>query len=453
MSGGTPRAFLRELETSGALAPVARPVAPGRDLAAVAFAAYDRLGKATMFGSIEGFPGWRAAGHLLADRAQWACAFGEPAAGLLPALRPRLAGTLAAAWIRPEEAPLSPADGSAGLRTIPVPLMAEHDAGPQLTAVAVVRHPDGAGETVGLARLQVCGDDQLLWHDMPPALAAMHRTCRQAGAPMPVSFAIGAPPALYLAAAVASGRRQTDLGLAGALGQTPIRVMPAGKAAAPADSEYVVVGDVLAETDAAPLSNVLDTCGAPQTTHVVRSAALYRRRDPIHWSVAPAGLMALATELLVWEHIRNIEGGLDVRDVCCLPCAGALVAVIKLRPRVQGQAKTALLGSLAGPAYWVKLVIGVDEDIDSGSLRDVLWSVASRTHARDDVGVVDGVRMLHADPSAAFLDGDPSGERVGSRWYIDSTMPAVSQPERRATFQRAIPRNFARVNLADYARR
>jgi hypothetical protein len=62
--------------------------------------------------------------------------------------------------------------------------------------------------------------------------------------------------------------------------------------------------------------------------------------------------------------------------------------------------------------------------------------------------MLEGVRMLHADPTAS--GADPGEERIGARWFIDSTMPALSQPQQRAAFERAMPRNSASVHLADH---
>ncbi|MEJ0072160.1 MAG: hypothetical protein WDO24_29460 [Pseudomonadota bacterium] len=168
-------------------------------------------------------------------------------------------------------------------------------------------------------------------------------------------------------------------------------------------------------------------------------------------------MIGLATELLVAAHIRNIEGGLDVLDVRCHAAAGGMVLVVKLRPRVEGQSKTALIGALSSPAPWPKLAIGVDEDVDAADLRDVFWSVASRTHAETDVALIDGVRMHPGDvaspldaPPDGDGDDDGNGERIGTRWFIDSTMPPLTQPERRLGFARAIPKSLRDIALADF---
>jgi 2,5-furandicarboxylate decarboxylase 1 len=122
--------------------------------------------------------------------------------------------------------------------------------------------------------------------------------------------------------------------------------------------------------------------------------------------------------------------------------------VVKLKPRVEGQAKTALMGALSGPVNWLKLAVAVDEDVDPSDLRDVFWSAASRTHAEKDVGLIDGLRAHKLD-FAASLAG-VGAERLGTRWFIDSTMPPLTQGKRRDDFARAVPKNLAATDLARF---
>jgi hypothetical protein len=39
---------------------------------------------------------------------------------------------------------------------------------------------------------------------------------------------------------------------------------------------------------------------------------------------------------------------------------------------------------------------------------------------------------------------------AGTRWFIDSTMPPLTQGKRREDFARAIPRNLARTELGRF---
>jgi 3-polyprenyl-4-hydroxybenzoate decarboxylase len=154
------------------------------------------------------------------------------------------------------------------------------------------------------------------------------------------------------------------------------------------------------------------------------------------------GASALAAEALVLRHIANIEGGLELLDVRCPIAGGCQVVVVKMRARVEGQGKTALMGALSGPVNGVKLAVAVDEDVDAADLRDVFWSIASRTHAEKDVAVIPGMRAHPLD----FV----SAARGCSRWLIDATMPPLSQGKRREDFARAIPKNLAITDLARF---
>ena len=71
-----------------------------------------------------------------------------------------------------------------------------------------------------------------------------------------------------------------------------------------------------------------------------------RRKDPIFYAVHcgypttdTQGTMALGIEIATKEQLKNVEGGLDLLDVRCHPSAGMMMVVLKIRPRVEGQAK------------------------------------------------------------------------------------------------------------------
>ncbi|HUA53090.1 MAG TPA: UbiD family decarboxylase [Candidatus Sulfotelmatobacter sp.] len=456
------RALVSRLETAGALVRIVKPVDPRSNLAALAFQARTRLGKATWFESPFGHFGWHVAAQLLADRTQWAHAFGLDGAALLFTLRERL------------KARQTPVDGASApvkavratgaqvdLAKLPAVLTCADDPGRRVIGVALARDPETGRILPSLADLGVLGRDRASVGWLSPALRELHARARRAGRALPIAVTVGGPPALYLAAALAQFMPGADLGLAGGLLDAPLELahLDGLDVPVPAHAELAIGGTLAADetVDLAPRGGLLGLYAAERAAPVLQAAALLHRVNPVHYAMqvgAPpndlAGTMALAIEILVAEHVRNIEGGLDLIDVRCHPAGGDLVLAVKLRPRVEGQSKTALIGALSGPAFWPKLAIGVDEDIDAGDLRDVFWSAASRTHAETDVGMIDGVRA-HADDAASPFDGDgASGERIGTRWFIDSTMPPLTQPERRLSFARATPKNLEATPLADF---
>jgi len=433
------RPHLAALEAAGRLAHVRRRVDPTAELAAVALKAKLERGQGVLFDNADGM---RAAAQILADREQWASALGMPQNKLLPHVTASLRGGVATAMVAEAAWRTSHA-----LAALPLPRAGADDDAPQTVAVAIAVDPDDGRAVLGLVRLVRLDGGQLGIIDLCPTLERLRARRRALGAGMETALVLGGDPALYLAAAIGTWR-DADLALAGALAGAPIRLAEAHGLALPADAEIVIVGKLLPNA----VATTLRLCTAFGTTAASEAAvfavgAALRREDAVFPALhvgAPgdlAGMLALAAEALVAEHVRNIEGGIDVIDVRC-PAAAAAMVVVKLRGRMEGQAKTALMGALSGPANWFKFAVGVDEDVDAGDLRDVFWSLASRTHAEHDVAMIDGMRAHRWDPAA--VDG------TQTRWFVDSTMPPLTQPKRREDFARAIPKNLAATDLEDY---
>ena len=49
-----------------------------------------------------------------------------------------------------------------------------------------------------------------------------------------------------------------------------------------------------------------------------------------------------------------------------------------------------------------------------------------------------------------MVEGQSSLHRLGTKWLIDATKPALTNPEARARFERAIPKNFDEVDLDSF---
>ena len=441
------RPLLAALDAAGRLARVTRPVDSERDLAAVALKLHRERGKAACFDAIAAAPGWRAAGQLLLERAHWALGLGIAEAQLLATLRERMRGATA---------PVEAARGDARaieLDTVPIPRAGERDSAGQMVAVAIAVDPRDGREVLGLTRHHLIGTGDLSVIGMSPALESVRRHHREARTPMMLALANGVHPAILLAAALGSWRH-ADLALAGSLAGAPIRIARRDGIPVPVDAELVITGKLAAsETEAAlEFSSPFGCYAESGAFPVMATQSVDHREHPLFHVMQVggpgdmAGTLCLAAELLVAEHIRNIEGGIDFLDIRCPPVAGGQVVVVKLRGRVEGQTKTALMGALSGPANWFKLAIAVDEDVDAADLRDVFWSVASRTHAEKDVAVIDGMRAHPLDPAASRHAGGP----IGARWFIDSSMPPLTQGKRREDFARAIPKNLALTDLARF---
>jgi UbiD family decarboxylase len=443
------RSLIDTLDGKRLLARVRHKADPATETAAIAHAAYRERGLSVLF---EDAGGMRAVSHILADRARWEAALGVATGGALPFVQRAL---------RQGNAPLFETRHGFGnqipnLARLPIPRAAAADAAPQTAAVAIALDPASNRVCIGLTRHSVLAQARLSVLDLPPSFAALRQRWRDAGRAMPMALALGADPALILAGAI--GRwRDADAALAANLAGAPLRFSREDGSghAVPEAAEIVILG-AIARDDTARTGPLMTPFGtqADEICPVFDVHTILARPDPVFHAMQPgtpgdfAGALALAAEALTAEHIRNIEGGIDIIDIRCPQDAGAQVAVLKLKARVGGQAKTALMGALSGPVNTIKLAIGVDEDVDASDLRDVFWSIASRTHAEIDVALIDGMRAHPHDHAALRAGADGAG--VIARWFVDSTMPPLTQPERRETFARAIPKNLASVELARF---
>jgi 3-polyprenyl-4-hydroxybenzoate decarboxylase len=108
------------------------------------------------------------------------------------------------------------------------------------------------------------------------------------------------------------------------------------------------------------------------------------------------------------------------------------------------------MASLSGPCLHPKLAIAVDDDIDPNDLRQVMWSMTTRVHAEKDVTMIHNTRTFALDKTSPVREGGHQFERVGTKWLIDATKPAITHPEERAQFAPAMPINLHSVNLEDF---
>ena len=79
-----------------------------------------------------------------------------------------------------------------------------------------------------------------------------------------------------------------------------------------------------------------------------------------------------------------------------------------------------------------------------------MWSMTTRVHAERDVIMIPNTRVFALDNISPVVPGQNSFHRVGTKWMIDATKPAVTQVEERARFTPAMPRNYDSVNLEDF---
>ena len=459
------RGFLARLEKRGELVRIDTEVDPASNMAAVEWKTYDQHGKASLFTNIKGHPGWQACSQILTDRRKWALALSLTEDELLGAMSHKIRTPIDPVMVESATAPVKEmvlTGDKASLDDIPAMFTSQEDGGRYIASgMVIIKDPETGIRNIAIHRLHILGPDRTGFIMLPRQTRRIYDMYRARNEPMPVAIAIGAHPAIVFASGFTTDFEQDELAIAGGILGDPVRLVKCETIdlEVPAEAEIVLEGEVLPDESTAegPFGEVPGTYAERGTAEIFRLKTITRRRSPIFYALhcgAPVtcaqGITSLCVEIGTWEHMQKVEGGLDLLDVRCIPAAGTMLLVIKLRPKVEGQAKTALMAALSGPFLHPKLAIAVDDDIDASDLRQVMWSMTTRVHAERDVVMIPNVRVFPLDNASPVVEGGTGFQRVGTKWMIDATKPAVTQVEQRARFERAMPKNFDSVNIEDF---
>ncbi len=459
------RRHLGNLEQQGELIHFTKPVDPRENVSALSWKTYDAYGKAALFSNLPAFPGWRICSQVIADRRKWSIALGAEPDTLIPSVVARIRNPVAPVTVDRGEAPVKQVvltGDDVDLTGIPAVWHSENDPAPYIASgMAIIKDPETGIRNMSIHRQQILGPDSTGFLICPRHALRIFQMYQARGEPMPVAMVVGAHPALYYAAGFTSSYGLDELTVAGALLEDPIRLVKCETVdiEVPADAEMVIEGEVSTDeiTPEGPFGEATGTYAMEGSTQVFRVKAITRRADPIFYSMQcgipmtdTQSITGACIETVVSEHLRSVEGGLDLRDVRLLGISGLMAIVVKLRPRIEGQAKTALTAALSSPYLHPKLAIAVDEDIDAGDLRQIFWSLTTRVDAGRDVIRIPNTRIWSLDNVSDIVPGMSAMYRIGTKTIIDATMPAAGGPAARERFTPAMPFNHGSVDLADF---
>jgi len=459
------RTHLKNLEQQGEMIRFTKEVDPGTNMSAIEWKAFNDLGKSSLFVNIKGHEGWQAVSQILADRRKWSIALGIGEEELLETVGTRLKKPVVSVAVSRDAAPVKEVvlmGGEADLGDIPAMKISNHDGGRFLASgLAFIKDPDTGVCNVSVHRQHIQGKDKTGFLMVPRHARRIYDKYCARGEPMPVAIAYGVHPAIFFTAVCTTPFGVDELGFAGGLLEEGVRVVKCETMdmEVPAEAELVIEGEVLPNhtEPEGPFGEIPGTYAQVGHAEVFKVKAITRRKDPIYYALHcgfpvtdTQSMTALGIEATTHERLQSVEGGLELLDVRSIAASGALMLVIKLRPRVEGQAKTALMAALSGPYLHPKLAVAVDEDIDASDLRQIIWSMTTRVHAERDVVMLPNTRVFSLDNISPIVEGQSALHRLGTKWMIDATMPAVTQVEERARFKRAMPTNFDDVDLADF---
>ena len=318
---------------------------------------------------------------------------------------------------------------------LPIPTCWPGDAGPLITwGLTVTRGPDSERLNVGVYRQQVIGRNRLIVRWLPHRGGALdyQAWCRtHPQDPFPVAVAIGADPAMLIAAALPIPDHLSEFAFAGLLrgARTEVASCLSHDLSVPAHAEIVLEGLIQPGEVAAegPFGDHTGYYDEPSLFPVLTVTCLTHRDHPIYHSThtgrppdEPSVLAAALNELFVPILKRQFP---EIADFYLPPEACSYrMACVSIRKEYPGQAKRIMFGiwSVLRQFLYTKYVIVTDDDIDVRNWKDVLWALSTRVDPRRDILCVEATPVDNLD----FASGTNG---LGSKLGIDATSKGIGE--------------------------
>jgi len=315
------------------------------------------------------------------------------------------------------------------LLRLPVPKFFEKDGGYYITAgVFIAKEVGGRAVNASIHRAMILDENHLAVRLVPRHLYYMFTQAEKRGIALPAAILVGAPPAVYVAAACSPpyGIYEVEVantlaggGLAGTSDLLEGVVLPV-------PSEVVILGEFLPgkRSKEGPFVDILGTYDEVREEPVFLVHEILTRQTPYFYSILPSGyehtlLMGFPREVAIWDSVSKVVP--KVHKVRLPPSGGGwLYAVVSIDKSTEGDAKNAILAAFAAHPS-LKIAIVVDGDVDPDNPEDVEWAIATRMQPDEDLVIIRGARGSSLDPSA------DQKSLITSKLGIDATRP-LSKP-------------------------
>ena len=342
---------------------------------------------------------------------------------------------------------------------LPIPFHKEKDAAPYVTAMNIIRDPETGFYNSCHAGTHAVGPRRGLVSFVTPHSHVIMQKYREMGMEhMPIAFVFGVPPA-YEIMANFSGLHMDmwgEMEMVGTIMDRDVEMVPCETIDlnVPAQAEIVVEGRIsldgkfrVGEVTAPSMYHLPHQENLPE----VEITAITMRGDrPIYRNHQTCPdtdhqpLPRLCHEAVLYNRLS--EMGLAVKDVRFPTWGAALSCVIQFAAPREGFVNDALMLAMGAPWLNTKMVVAVSPDTDLDDAADVYHAIATRCDPARDIVIVPETRGSPYDPSARPLEGQFPWRIVG-KMGIDATIKSRHDP---ADFERAWPRNWGKVKLADY---
>jgi 2,5-furandicarboxylate decarboxylase 1 len=383
----------------------------------------------TIFENISECPGHKAAINLL-TRERLCAAIGITPEDYIDTLGWAMSNPQQPQIIEPKDSPcFENIQDEVDITKLPIPHHWPEDRGRYVSASVIIAEDNGI-RNMSFHRQFLRDKNHLVVRLVPRHLRTMTMAAREQGRTVKVAIVNAPDPVVLLAAAMSFDDNIDELTIASALHQklygTPLKLttMPNG-IVAPADSEYVMWGNITLENDdEGPYVDITGTVDDVRQEPVIEIEGVSHRNNPVYHALIPGEaehktLMGLPRSPTIKSAVNEVVECLDVHmtEGGC----GWLSAVVKIKKVNQDDAVKAINAALAGHRS-MKMVTIVDEDIDITDPVRVEWAMVTRWQPDVDTIILSNQKGSSLDPSR---NEDATTSKVG----FDATISLDKNPD------------------------
>lgn len=298
------------------------------------------------------------------------------------------------------------------------------------TADAVItRDPDTGYLNIGTYRMMQQGKNQCGLYLSPGKDARLHITrAWQKGESIQVAAAWGIDPLFMMMGSQTFPKNISEYEFAGGIKGQPIPVVRGTTTdlLLPANAELVIEGIIRPNSvkPEGPFGEFPGYYGRPEAgCPLIEITAIHHRTNPIltnalmadYPSCEQSGFFSIVRSAKIWDDLDKL-GIPGIHGVYAHPAAagGFGMTVISMEQRYAGHAAQvlALAAQCPGGAYYTKLIIAVDEDIDPTDTDQVIWAMASRCNPIDDIDILRNTWSTWLDPTQNPPENRPYGSKA-----------------------------------------
>ncbi len=292
----------------------------------------------------------------------------------------------------------------ADLRTLPIPMHHQDDAGSYLTMTCAMKSIDNGFYDITFTKNMYYEPQRMSFSaHRHHHLEAMVQEYEKKNKRAPVIVILGHHPAFYLSTCCMTPYGNNDYLTASAFLQEPLRLTPSetwgDDFLVPADAEVIIEGEVPPHVREKqnPFGEIMGYYQEEMRVPVIEIKAITHRKKAIvqdfwpghmdHWNLG-----GIPKEGSVFNVIKkNIPGitGIHLAPSGC----SRVICYISIKKEFDNEPKKAAMQAFVEMPN-LKLAVVVDDDIDVFNERDVMWAVATRTHWDKDIEVISKVQSF-----------------------------------------------------------